>query len=49
MLAMGGGLSSIAWYILIARRLFQLGQRSQEEESKPRTTVRQINQDLESK
>jgi hypothetical protein len=27
-LAMGGGLSSMAWYILIARRLFQLGQNS---------------------
>jgi hypothetical protein len=27
-LAMGGGLSSMAWYILIARRLFQLGRAS---------------------
>ena len=24
--AMGGGLLSMAWYILVARRLFQLGQ-----------------------
>lgn len=30
MLAMLGGLSSMIWYILIARRLFQLGQNSEE-------------------
>jgi hypothetical protein len=36
------------WNILIARRLFQLGQNSQAEESKQRTTARQIKQKMES-
>jgi hypothetical protein len=36
-LAMFGGLSSVAWYILVARKLFQLGQSIPKEETKQRS------------